>query len=409
MKKPGVLFVLNAFQPGGAEMFAIRLAKYLQQDYRIVFFSCGVADNDKDFIVQIRKEIDVELIEQPLTEISASKDWLFWKLNALASLWGVHGTFVKLKKWEIRSQYKRLLRKHNIRAVTSAESHSDSFSIRFFKHHFKLPVIITMHSAYNEENWGDEKNHETVFRNADYVLGNADAIIYTADANTKIFNHISHAIKAKAEKVYLGFTPKATRSVRHELSIGTDDFVICMMARGIPEKGWQQLLNAFILLQEKHANSHLLLIHTDTGYMSQLKSDHSANEHIHFLGYLENPENILASSDCSVLPSHFPESLPYAITESLACGTPVFATPVAEIPNMLATEDGYAGGIIQFKKNNVADSEMLAEQLAELATSLKLQNELNGRAENAFKKFSMDVCGSHYKNVFNLLVDAKNA
>lgn len=407
MKKPGILFVMNTLRPGGAEMFVLRLAKYLSSSFDIHIYSCLSHQDSPEFIGQFENTVRVQWLNDIPAELPKWKEWLFWKSNALASVIGIQGFYSKLKQNERKRYFQRELKNRNIKIINSSETHSDAFAINYLKHHFGIPVVVTLHSAYNKENWGVGDFQKRFFENALNVLGGADSILYTAEANLEIFKQLRNYSGPQPEKVYLGYVPIKTHSIRADLGIPKDAFVVSMMARGIPEKGWQQAIEAFFELLKQVPNSYLLLIHTDTPFLSDLKNKYATTEQIQFLGYLENPANVLASSDCSILPSHFPESLPYAITESLACGTPVFATPIAEIPEMLKTNIGFAGNLIPFNSDNVADSKKLAELLVELASSTSLRKELRQRAEKAFQKFSMEACGSRYKRQFDILVDGK--
>ena len=168
------------------------------------------------------------------------------------------------------------------------------------------------------------------------------------------------------------------------------------MARGIEEKVWKEAIESFIKLKEIYANSYFFIISTITEYIEKLKTEYSNQKNLIFTGFQANPAAFLKSSSCSILPTYYPESLPYAITESLACNLPVLATPVAEIPNMLKSEQGIAGELIPFDENNRANVNILAEYLIKLATDQTYYEEKKILAKLAFEKFSMKKCGDSY-------------
>ena len=171
-----------------------------------------------------------------------------------------------------------------------------------------------------------------------------------------------------------------------------------MMARGIREKGWIEAIKAFKLLQMVREDSYLILISTESEHIKTLKIQNQANKNIIFIGYQADPSAILYSSNCMVLPSYFPESLPYTITESLACSKPVLACPIAEIPAMLNVNDQIAGYLIPLDNEGVANVDILAEKLIELATNSIVLQEKEMLSNQAFQKFSMEICGSYYKS-----------
>jgi glycosyltransferase involved in cell wall biosynthesis len=408
MKRPGLLFVMNDLRPGGAEMFVIRLAQFMQQKFDIYIYSCFPENDNVDFIGQFKAAVPFTSIPHPNETLPAWRETTYWKLNAIATLLGYQGLYVKLRAKDRKRHFDRELKVRNIRVINSSSSHSDGFAVNFLKQAFKIPVVISVHSAYNRENWGPEDKQESFFAKAAGILLGADALLYTADHNMEIMQKIPSLKKVRVEKVYLGYVPKTVTVTRSDLGWPADAMVITMMARGIPEKGWQHAIEAFTLLQKHYANCLLILISTETEHIRLLREQHASNLQIHFVGYVADPSDILQNSNCTILPSHYPESLPYAITESLAYGTPVFATPVAEIPKMLQTDEGIAGGIIPLTPFGVADSAYLSQQLYEMAKDGAHREEMRRLAHLAFQKFSMSHCGGRYLEIFTELMDGSH-
>jgi glycosyltransferase involved in cell wall biosynthesis len=99
--------------------------------------------------------------------------------------------------------------------------------------------------------------------------------------------------------------------------------------------------------------------------------------------------------------------LPYAIIEALGVGTPVIASPVAEIPKMLESEQGLAGALIECDAMGCPSAERLAYHLNRLATEPDLRQAWSKNAHLAFQKFSMENCGKRYKFAFDALINAK--
>jgi len=407
MRKAGLLFVMNEIRPGGAEMFVIRLAKFMQPHFDIHVYSCFPENDDPDYVAQFKAAVPLQFLPHPDETIPVWREFLYWKLNAIAGLFGTKGLYVRLRKWDRKQHFAQELKARNIRVINASASHSDSFAVNYLKHHFGIPVVLSLHSAYNRENWGTEEKHGAFFQAVRPTLNGADALLYTADHNLEILQHVQPPAKVLVEKVYLGYEPKQVTTTRSDLGWPEDAFVITMMARGVPEKGWEQALEAFEMLKAQGVKALLILIHTDTEHIRALQARYAGNQDVRFMGFVSDPSAILALSDCSMLPSHYPESLPYAITESLSYGTPVFATPVAEIPHMLTTAEGMAGGIVPFTESGVADSGVLADELHRAATDVHHLARLRDRAAIAFQKFSMEQCGGRYLEVFKQLMDGK--
>lgn len=93
------------------------------------------------------------------------------------------------------------------------------------------------------------------------------------------------------------------------------------------EKNVQYLISAFNILRKKGFPARLFLVgEGDQGErLKSLSKKLSVSEYVHFLGYHENPYNILNNFDVLVLPSLF-EVFPYVILEAMACGVPVIST-----------------------------------------------------------------------------------
>jgi glycosyltransferase involved in cell wall biosynthesis len=406
MKGKGLLFVVNELRPGGAEMFIIRLAKFMQSEYTIYVHSCFPENDDADFVRQFNEEVPFSRFPNQQYTLPKWKEKVFWKINAVGVVLRQKGLFAKLRKLDKIRFYKQEVKKHNICITNSSASHSDDFAVNYLKRNFGIPAVISMHSAYNSENWGNNKEIQAdFFCQMTPILCGADALLYTADHNIALLGHLPPLKNVLVEKVYLGYEPKKVTLSRQSLTIPENAFVVTMMARGIPEKGWEQAIGAFSLLLNNRADSLLILIHTNTQYMHELQVRHKHETRIRFVGYVADPSAILHNSDCTVLPSHYPESLPYAITESLAYGVPVFATPIAEIPQMLQTSEGTAGALIPLDENGVASVSDLASELIKAATDKWHLKAMKNRSTLAFAKFSMSQCGERYKQVFEQLID----
>lgn len=395
--KKGILFVINDLRPGGAEMFVLRLAKYLSAYFNIYIFCLNPENNDKSLIKLFHENLNFEFINEKPLYISPTRQKIYWKLNALGNIFGKKGIYNKLIHRRNNKNLKTQFIKNKITAITSSGFSSDYKSVFYFKKHFNIPVLITMHSSYNPENWHKYYSDETKFINeSNKIFKNADAIFYTADQNVEIFKKFINYSGHKPEKIYLGFEPESASNIRDKYVIPENAFVVCMMARGIEEKGWKEAIDSFIKLKEIYSNSYFFIISTITEYIEKLKTEYSNQKNLIFTGFQSNPAAFLNSSSCSILPTYYPESLPYAITESLACNLPVLATPVAEIPNMLNSEKGIAGELIPFDENNRANVNILADFLIKLATDQTYYEEKKTLAKLAFEKFSMKKCGDAY-------------
>jgi glycosyltransferase involved in cell wall biosynthesis len=104
-----------------------------------------------------------------------------------------------------------------------------------------------------------------------------------------------------------------------------------------------------------------------------------------FLGFRENPAEILPAFDVFTLTSHF-EVMPVTILEAMASELPVVATAVGSVPEIVI--DGETGYVIA-----PGDVDALADRLASLAAASPEQRRRMGRrgGERVRARFSIDA------------------
>ncbi len=403
-QKPGLLFIINELATGGAETYLVRLAEKMQADFRISVLTYMSQNNDDSFIEMMRSRVEFSLIEYPLKDPTGFRNWLFWKINALFSKFGKKGVYVKLRDRHKRIQLGKILQENNVKVGMTSSGSSDYFSSHYLKKHYNLPIVLTMHSSYNKENWHSLGSEQKFFIWSQSIFEKVDYIFYTAEYNYNIFNQIDCANIPKREKLHMGYEPKIAHSIRNDYSIQDGAFVCTMFARGIPEKGWNEALTAFSKFLKTYPNSYFFALAPNTEYMQSLQQMYSQNSHIIFTGYVAEPEHFIYSSDCTMLPSYYPESLPNSVIESLAYGKPVLVTDVADTTKMIQYKDKQAGFIIPFTTEKKADDNFIFEKLVFFAENPEVLHEKQELAKYAFQKFSLEKSVKRYKEIFNELI-----
>lgn len=140
----------------------------------------------------------------------------------------------------------------------------------------------------------------------------------------------------KFSVLYTGFSfgPLLTNGrdeIRKRLGCSPDAKVVGMVGAIHPRKGQDLFIEAVILLAQRF-NLDVLL----AGQISPGSEEFAENirrrtraagieQKIHWLGYIDSPEEVFAACDVTVLPSSS-EGLPRTVIESLAQGCPVVAT-----------------------------------------------------------------------------------
>jgi glycosyltransferase involved in cell wall biosynthesis len=399
MKKPGLLFVVNCFSPGGAEVFIMRLAEFLKADFRIFILTVFENENDEKFLDEFLRKADAKLLRR-YQGLQPKQDKLFWKLNAFGALFGFNGLHGRIAKRDETLYYKSLIKKYDIRVVNSHLFSADAFVKAKIRAGSFPAWVVTMHSSYNPSNFehlAQDQKARFLAQSRENLLG-ADKVFCVAEFNKQIF--LDQGWSPLPEKVYIGIASRKDLPTHK----APRPFVFCMVGRAIKEKGWEIALEAFSMLNARYPDTELLVIAPENEYMSGLKDKYSANPGIRFTGYLSDPIPVMATAHCGLLPS-WGESLPYSVIEFLSLGIPVIVSERGEMPLMIDSPQGMAGCVLSDDENGMPSRYDLAEKMEKhLINANKLYVAHKSNAPHAFSKFSMDHCGGRYREVFLNLI-----
>jgi len=195
----------------------------------------------------------------------------------------------------------------------------------------------------------------------------------------------------------------ATRErVRAELGLPVDRFLVVFAGRVDPDKGLDRALETIGRLGG--TEYHLAIageanpgsFHGDAAaaraYAEGLRTRY-ADAAVTWLGRLPDTSALLAAGDVVILPSRFPDPLPLIVLETLASGTPIVASAVGGIPEMLT-------GSLAANLVASGDPEEFAERLRALRTWRTDHPELGlaGR-ERVERSYSWDRMGDQVARV----------
>jgi glycosyltransferase involved in cell wall biosynthesis len=189
----------------------------------------------------------------------------------------------------------------------------------------------------------------------------------------------SHAVKghmlaverlqgAEIHVVHIGFDFErldrlaATRArLRKELGLETS-FVIGYTGRMVPEKGLMYLFDAFQAVRELYADARLLLVGDGPGsWLEDAVKARGLSDHVIRLGFRGDAPACIAAMDVAVHPS-LTDAFPQVVIEAMAVGTPIVATRVGGIPEIVS--HGSTGWLVEAR-----DSEALGAAIAEVRGS----------------------------------------
>ncbi len=145
------------------------------------------------------------------------------------------------------------------------------------------------------------------------------------------------------------FKPVSKEIARQQLGFG-DDKLILFVGRIEPSKGLDRLLRAMPYLQNGH-RPRLLIIGGDEHSRDEIERLQRLSKELHiessatFLGLIQHEKLpcFYSAADACVLPSYY-ESFGLVALESLACGTPVVATDVGNLREII--HQGQTGYVV---------------------------------------------------------------
>jgi glycosyltransferase involved in cell wall biosynthesis len=190
---------------------------------------------------------------------------------------------------------------------------------------------------------------------------------------------LADRFKEKFGNAEITVIPNPIQKIDVKPKKSSDQFQILYIGRLVWYKGIRTLLEAFRILKNENVR---LLVAGSGPELETVKRYSRVNHRIIPLGFISEGEKqrLLKNVNFITVPSLWPEPLPMLILESFGSGTPVIASKIGGIPEVI--KDGVNGRLFE-----PGDSEELSKILAELAENYeeefrKLQR---GAAESAYK------------------------
>ena len=264
----------------------------------------------------------------------------------------------------------------------------------------RTPVVATAHQCSLQLHWW--MNH--------HVIANSKS---TANFQRRI----NRVPTSKLSTIYcftdldrfLNTTPKSVSVVQKEMQVNKDDFVVGMVGDVIPRKGHQYLFEAIEQIVAAVPNFKLVLV----GRFSQnqpyvkrlenLQNQPALRNRVKWLGLRDNVQDFMAAFDLTVMPS-LEEPLGLVALESLATGTPVVASNVGGLPEIVKPNDTGTIGVLQKIPSE------LARAVIAMAQDPAMRQRLgeNGR-QLVQENFSPEVLTRQVEIVFEQVVKRKSA
>lgn len=382
-----ILLVTEALVLGGAETFALRLARRLRQDGHQADVLCLNPDyEDARLVTQFS---DVTIYRVPLAALRTLK-----RIDRIGRMLGL----------DLDLQQRRAahwIERHLLGRYDVHHTHlfgADWLFTRLKRRNPALKIVSTLHGDYalfEERANGTEQTRILHWRTKlAETIREIDRWATISRAQHRQFEILFAVDPAKLVNIPNGYAPPASVSTFHRPDGAPVTFV--MVARGMREKGWGFLIEAFFRIE----GNCLLVLVGEGVFLESLRLRHGDNPRIHFTGVHLNPVERIGQCDVFVHPSIYrAESLPTVIVEALFAGVPVIATDIGEVARMIETPTGELAG-----KLLAADETTLTEQLATAMQAYVDDPALRARhaalAPAAFAKFEMGLCAEAYARLY---------
>ena len=236
---------------------------------------------------------------------------------------------------------------------------------------------------------------------ADYALRHADALRAVSESSRQ---QITALAPAKPLMQFMSWTDSdvfTTVTPEKPVSQRCDVIYVGVL---VPRKGVHHLIDALAQVKDRLPQAHLWIIGhaSNAEYAAQLKAQVAQADlggHVTFVDHVEQAElaRYMTRGRVFVLPT-YSEGMPKVVVEAMLCGTPVLASAVDGIPEVV--DDGVEGFLVP-----PGDVTALAEKLLAMFSSVDVDAMGQRARERATAFYSPDAYIHHYGQLFVLAFD----
>jgi glycosyltransferase involved in cell wall biosynthesis len=289
----------------------------------------------------------------------------------------------------------RYLRSRRVDVLHAHKFGSNVWGVAFGRA-FRVPVVIA-----HEQTWSYRGSPHRVA--LDFVIGRlADAFVAVSSADGERMVTVEHV---PAEKVVvipnaqIPRAPAAGEDLRDQLGLSADDQLIGTVAVMRPQKALSVLVEAFARLADRHPRAHLVLGGDGPcePELRELVARSGLDERVHFLGMRQDVPEILRSLDVAVMSSDF-EGTPLFALECMAAGTPLVATRVGGLPDLV--DDGVTGTLVPPR-----DPAALGAAIDELISEPDRRETIAAAARERAEDFSIDRIAERFGSLYESLLE----
>lgn len=264
-----------------------------------------------------------------------------------------------------------------------------------------VPVVIA-----HEQTWSYDGDPLRRFLDGQVIgrLATRFVAVSTRDAERMV--SVERVPASKVVMIPNAYVPRATvadTNLRAELGVAPSTPLVGSIAVLRPQKALSVLLDAHAIVLRSVPDAHLVI--AGDGDCRRSLEQQTARlgiaDRVHFLGRRDDVDALLRSIDLTVMSSDY-EGTPLVALESMASGTPLVATAVGGLPDII--EDGRSGRLVPPR-----DPGGLASAIVELLADPGLREEMAQAASQRLPEFSIETATARFTSLYeHLAVTAGN-
>lgn len=365
MKKT-ILYAIETSGPGGAEKMLINLVESL----------------DKDAF-------------RPLICLLA-RGWLFDRLRTL----GHEPLVIPLGHTPDIGWLRRaasMLRAENVRLMHAHEFYMNTYCATLSRL-TGVPCVTTVHGKnYYTDTWYRRALYRMASRHST-MIAVSDGIRHFLSERVGVSDRRLTTIRNGIDIATFASTPNAKSAARQALGLSQHQPIIGCLGNLYPVKGHTHLVQAAAAICRRYPDAVFLFAGRgkmlDT--LRQQATELEIIGNVRFLGFRDDTPALLAAMDIFVLPS-LSEGLPLSLLEAMAANTPVVASRVGGIPEVISHEQN--GLLVE-----PADANALAQHILRLLDNPTLASTLAARAKtDVTAHYSVSTMTARYQALYESL------
>jgi glycosyltransferase involved in cell wall biosynthesis len=367
VKRLRILFLIDKLvDSGGAERFALGLATHLPPD-RFEVWMCSTR--------QASPAAVAELAQAGVTHVHLGRQ-AKWDVHRFRALVG-------------------LLRRHRFDVLHSHMFGSNVWGT-ILGRACRVPVTVA-----HEHNWSYSGDRLRLWIDR-WVIGRlATRFVAVSRANQERMVTLEGIPAEKIVVLPTAYIPSAVsspRDIRAELGLAPDSLLIAVAAILRVEKALDVLLEAHARAVEHFPHAHLVIAGDGPCLteLEQLASSLPTSDRVHFLGPRRDVDAILRDVDIGAMSSDW-EGMPLFVFECMAAGTPLVATSVGGLPEVV--EHGRTGLLVPPR-----DPIALADAIVELLSDAGLRERLAAAAGERIEEFTIESVAGRFAAMYEMLV-----